>query len=64
MGQWSTWGACSPLCNGNKMRKRECLFGDCEGPFMETQTCNCGNEIFNSKSYYEVILKQVIIAAY
>ena len=45
MGQWSTWGACSPLCNGNKMRRRECLFGDCEGPFMETQTCNCGNEI-------------------
>ena len=40
IGQWSSWGDCFPGCNGTQTRKRECLFGDCKGPFMESRACN------------------------
>ena len=42
IGQWSVWGDCSPGCNGTRLRRRECLFGDCIGPFVLSQACNCG----------------------
>ena len=38
-GSWTSWSVCSNSCGGSQTRSRECWYGDCRGPYIDTHRC-------------------------